>query len=265
VNDAPSIKNADIGVGMGITGTDVTKNVADMILADDNFATIVAAVEEGRRIYDNIRKSIQFLLSTNLSEVISIFVATILGFTILKPAHILFVNLITDSLPALSLGMEKAEADIMQRKPRDPKEGIFSGGVGLNVLYQGVMSSMLTLAAFLIGSGLEHGTWSLNNSADGMTMAFLTLSMSQIFHSWNMRSQYGSIFRIKNQNYYLLGSMLISLVLSAAVIYIPFLRDAFGFSHIGLGRYFIAMALAVMVIPIVEVVKVVQRRKKAGS
>ena len=159
VNDAPSIKNADIGIGMGITGTDVTKNVADMVLADDNFATIVSAVEEGRRIYDNIRKSIQFLLSSNLSEVISIFVATLLGFTILKPAHILFINLITDSLPALALGMEKGESDIMSRKPRDPNEGIFSGSVGFNVFYQGLMVSILTLAAYFIGGGLktEHG------------------------------------------------------------------------------------------------------------
>lgn len=156
VNDAPSIKNADIGVGMGITGTDVTKNVADMILADDNFATIVSAVEEGRRICDNIRKSIQFLLSSNLSEVISIFFATMLGFTILKPVHILFINLITDSLPALALGMEKAEADIMKRKPRDPKEGIFSGGVGFSVFYQGVMVSILTLAAYFIGENFQH-------------------------------------------------------------------------------------------------------------
>jgi Ca2+-transporting ATPase len=263
VNDAPSIKNADIGIGMGITGTDVTKNVADMILADDNFATIVAAVEEGRRIYDNIRKSIQFLLSTNLSEVISIFVATILGFTILKPAHILFVNLITDSLPALSLGLEKAETDIMKRKPRDPKGGIFSGGVGYSVFYQGLMSALLTLAAYFIGERIESGVWSVEESVEGMTMAFLTLSMSQIFHSYNMRSQYGSILKIKNQNYYLMGSMLLSFALTAAVIYIPFLREIFGFAHISLGEYFIAMALAVMVIPIVEVVKAFQRRKKS--
>ena len=262
VNDAPSIKNADIGVGMGITGTDVTKNVADMILADDNFATIVAAIEEGRRIYDNIRKSIQFLLSTNLSEVISIFLATILGFTILRPAHILFVNLITDSLPALSLGMEKGEADIMQRKPRDPKEGIFSGGVGFSVFYQGFISAMLTLAAYLVGARVEHGVWTLADSIDGMTMAFLTLSMSQIFHSYNMRSQYGSILAIKNHNYYLFGSMLLSLALSAAVIYVPFFRAAFGFSLIGPSEYFTALALAVMVIPIVEVVKVVQRKRR---
>lgn len=262
VNDAPSIKNADIGVGMGITGTDVTKNVADMILADDNFATIVSAVEEGRRTYDNIRKSIQFLLSSNLSEVISIFFATILGFTILKPAHILFINLITDSLPALALGMEKGEADIMKRRPRDAKEGIFSGGVGFGVFYQGIMVSLLTLAAYFIGERIENGMWRIVNSDDGMTMAFLTMSMAEIFHSYNMRSQYRSIFGIKNHNFYLFGSMVLSFVLTAAVIYIPFLRDAFGFTFISFTEYVIAIALAILVIPIVELVKLIQRKAK---
>jgi len=260
VNDAPSIKNADIGIGMGITGTDVTKNVSDMILADDNFATIVSAVEEGRRIYDNIRKSIQFLLSSNLSEVISIFFATILGFTILKPAHILFINLITDSLPALALGMEKGEADIMKRKPRDPKEGIFSGGVGFNVFYQGIMVAILTIAAYLIGERIENGAWRIVNSNDGMTMAFLTMSMAEIFHSYNMRSQYRSIFGIKNNNFYLFGSMLLSFILTAAVIYVPFLRDAFGFTSISFTEYAIALGLSILVIPIVELVKLIQRK-----
>jgi Ca2+-transporting ATPase len=262
VNDAPSIKNADIGIGMGITGTDVTKNVADMILADDNFATIVSAVEEGRRIYDNIRKSIQFLLSSNLSEVISIFVATLLGFTILKPAHILFINLITDSLPALALGMEKGESDIMSRKPRDPNEGIFSGGVGFNVFYQGLMVSILTLAAYFIGERIENGAWRIISSGDGMTMAFLTMSMAEIFHSYNMRSQHKSIFTVKNHNIYLFGSMMLSFALTAAVIYIPFLRDAFGFTSISFTEYVIALALAILVIPIVELVKLMQRKVK---
>lgn len=262
VNDAPSIKNADIGIGMGITGTDVTKNVADMILADDNFATIVAAVEEGRRIYDNIRKAIQFLLSSNLSEVISIFLATILGFTILKPAHILFINLITDSLPALALGIEKGEADIMKRKPRDPKEGIFAGGVGFSIFYQGVMVALLTLAAYFTGERIENGAWRIVTSNDGMTMAFLTMSMAEIFHSYNMRSLYGSIFTVKNHNLYLFGSMILSLILTAAVIYIPFLRDAFGFTYISFTEYVIALGLSVLVIPIVELVKLIQRKVK---
>ena len=147
VNDAPAIKNADIGVGMGITGTDVTKNVADMVLADDNFATIVGAVKEGRRIYDNIRKSIQFLLSSNLSEVVAIFFATIIGFVILKPVHLLWINLITDCFPALALGTEDAEEDIMKRKPRDTKEGIFARGLGIDIIWQGFMIAIITIIA----------------------------------------------------------------------------------------------------------------------
>ena len=146
VNDAPSIKSADIGVGMGITGTDVTKNVADMVLADDNFATIVSAVGEGRRIYDNIRKAIQFLLASNMSEVLGVFGATLMGFVLLNPVHLLFINLVTDCFPALALGMEEAEPDTMNRPPRDSKDGIFSGGLGIDVVYQGVLVTVITLA-----------------------------------------------------------------------------------------------------------------------
>ncbi len=260
VNDAPSIKSADIGVGMGITGTDVTKNVADMVLADDNFATIVSAVEEGRRIYDNIRKAIQFLLSSNLSEVLSIFTATLLGFTIMKPVHILWINLITDCFPALALGMEKGEKDLMQRKPRSSKDGIFSGGVGVDVAYQGAMVTVVTLSAYLIGHFMESGKWEFVNSPDGMTMAFLTMSMAEIFHSFNMRSQRGSIFRMNTQNAVLVGAAVISFVLTTAVIYIPFLSNIFEFEHISFAEYGIAMLLAVCVIPVVEIVKAVQRK-----
>lgn len=260
VNDAPSIKSADIGVGMGITGTDVTKNVADMVLADDNFATIVTAVKEGRRIYDNIRKAIQFLLSSNLSEVVSIFVATILGFVILKPVHLLWINLITDTFPALALGMEKGESNLMKRKPRDPKEGIFAGGLGADVLYQGIMVSVITLAAYFIGHYIESGVWEIAESPDGITMAFLTMSMSEIFHSFNLRSQRGSIFSMKEQNPYLIGAMIISFILTTGVIYLPGISDAFGFEHISLLEYGISIALALSTIPIVEVVKLIQRK-----
>ncbi len=261
VNDAPSIKSADIGVGMGITGTDVTKNVADMVLADDNFATIVIAVKEGRRIYDNIRKAIQFLLSSNLSEVISIFAATILGFVILKPVHLLWINLITDTFPALALGMEKGEKDLMKRKPREAKEGIFSGGLAADVIYQGIMVSVITLAAYFIGHYIESGVWEIAESPDGVTMAFLAMSMAEIFHSFNLRSQRGSIFSIKAQNFYLWGAMIISLILTTAVIYVPGLSAAFSFTHISLLEYGIALALAFSTIPIVEIVKFFQRRK----
>ena len=159
VNDAPSIKRADIGVGMGITGTDVTKNVADMVLADDNFATIVAAVGEGRRIYDNIRKAIQFLLSSNVSEVLSIFGATVLGFTILKPVHILWINLLTDTFPALALGMEDAEKDVLKRDPRPKKEGIFAGGLAFDVIFPGIVITVITLTAYFVGHYIGAAVW----------------------------------------------------------------------------------------------------------
>ena len=259
VNDAPSIKSSDIGVGMGITGTDVTKNVADMVLADDNFATIVAAVEEGRRIYDNIRKSIQFLLSSNLAEVISIFAATILGFTILKPAHLLWINLITDCLPAIALGMEKSEPDIMKRPPRDSKDGIFAGGMGVHIALQGFVIAGLTVLSYFVGHRIETGNWEITNSVDGMTMAFLTLSIVEIFHSFNMRSLNGSIFSLKSQNKWLWVSMIGSLAATTLVIYVPFLRDAFEFAHISLFEYFIAIAMAFAIIPIVELAKLIQR------
>lgn len=260
VNDAPSIKSADIGVGMGITGTDVTKNVADMVLADDNFATIVSAVEEGRRIYDNIRKSIQFLLASNLSEVLAIFFATLLGFTVLKPVHLLWINLITDCFPALALGMEKAEPDIMKRAPRDAKEGIFAGGMGADIAIQGTIVTIITLLSYFIGHYIEAGRWEIVNSPDGMTMAFLTLSMIEICHSFNMRSRRKSVFTLKKQNVFLWGAMALSLVLTTAVIYIPFLANAFGFESISLLEYGVALLLAVTIIPIVELIKWIQRK-----
>jgi len=268
VNDAPSIKNADIGVGMGITGTDVTKNVADMILADDNFATIVSAVGEGRRIYDNIRKAIQFLLASNLSEVLSIFFATLLGFTIFQPVHLLWINLITDCFPALALGMEKPEADVMNRKPRDSREGIFAGGLGFAVAYQGVLVTLITLASYFIGHYLETGNFNIGEaSPHGTSMAFLTLSMCEIFHSFNMRSLHGSIFTMKGQNKWLWGAGILSFVLTTAVVEIDFLSKAFDLAHLGLVEYAVAMALAISIIPIVEIVKLVQRviaKKKAN-
>ena len=268
VNDAPSIKSADIGVGMGITGTDVTKGVADMVLADDNFATIVSAVGEGRRIYDNIRKAIRFLLASNLSEVVSIFVATVLGFTILNPVHILWINLITDSLPAMALGMEDAEPDVMQRPPRNPKDSIFAGGLGSDVAYQGVLVSVLTIAAYFIGHYMEAGVWEIKNSPDGMTMAFITMAMAEIFHSFNMRAPRKSIFTLPTHNLWLYGAMLLALALTTALIYVPPLAAAFGLTMISFKEYAVAMGLAVLVIPIVEIVKCFQRlaeRKKSGN
>ena len=265
VNDAPSIKSADIGVGMGITGTDVTKNVADMVLADDNFATIVSAVGEGRRIYDNIRKAIQFLLASNMSEVLGVFFATLLGFVLLNPVHLLFINLVTDCFPALALGMEEAEPDTMNRPPRDSKDGIFSGGLGVDVVYQGVLVTLITIAAYLIGAAMEFGgDWfaalrAAGESGHGMTMAFLAMSMCEIFHSFNLRSQRKSVFSLKTQNKVLWAAMLGSLVLTTLVIEVPFIAGAFGFTTIGLTEYAIAMGLALLVIPVVEIVKLFQR------
>ena len=260
VNDAPSIKSADIGVGMGITGTDVTKNVADMVLTDDNFATIVGAVEEGRRIYDNIRKAIQFLLGSNMSEVISIFTATLLGFTILKPVHLLWINLVTDTFPALALGMEKAEPGIMKRSPRNSKEGIFAGGMGVDVVYQGFMVSILTIASYMIGVYLETGAFAIAQSDHGITMAFLTMSLAEMFHSFNMRSQRGSVFSLKTHNKVLWGAMIISLIATTAVCEIRFLADAFNLTAVSFKEYAIALILSVLVIPIVETVKFIQRK-----
>ncbi len=260
VNDAPSIKAADIGVGMGITGTDVTKNVADMVLADDNFATIVGAVEEGRRIYDNIRKAIQFLLGSNMSEVISIFTATLMGFTILKPVHLLWINLVTDCFPALALGMEEAEADIMDRKPRDSKSGIFSDGLGFDVVYQGLLVSVLVLLSYFVGHYMESGVWEIVDSEHGTTMAFLTMSMAEIFHSINMRSQRKSIFQLKTHNKVLYLAAIATVVLTSLVCEIPFLANAFEFASVSLEEYLVAVGIGFLVVPIVELVKFIQRK-----
>ena len=279
VNDAPSIKAADIGVGMGITGTDVTKNVADMVLSDDNFATIVGAVGEGRRIYDNIRKAIQFLLSSNLAEVLIIlFATTLMGLTlklfgitdsgntlvgtavtVLLPTHLLWINLVTDCFPALALGLERAEPGIMQRNPRKSTDGIFAGGLGVNCLYQGILVAVLTLAAYVIG----YVDWVKSGNPvsqsmyceQAMTMAFLTISMCEIFHSFNMRSIKQSVFKLKGQNVYLWGSMVMSLILTGVVIEVKPIAALFNFYNLDIKHYLISLALAVSVIPIVEIVK----------
>ncbi len=260
VNDAPSIKSADIGVGMGITGTDVTKNVADMVLSDDNFATIVSAVEEGRRIYDNIRKAIQYLLSSNLAEVLSIFAATLMGFTILEPVHLLWINLITDCFPALALGMEKSEKDIMRRNPRSATDGIFAGGLGFDAALQGVLVTILTLGSYFLGHYMETGTWEIASSPHGITMAFLTLSLVEIFHAFNMRSRRGSIFTMSTQNMWLWGAAGLSLLCTVAVVWVPFLSDIFHFEHISFAEFAAAVGLAFLIIPMMEISKFIQRK-----
>ncbi len=266
VNDAPSIKRADIGVGMGITGTDVTKNVADMVLADDNFATIINAVEEGRRIYDNIRKVIQFLLSANLAEVLSVFVATLIGFTIFQPVQLLWINLITDSLPALALGMEEAEGDVMKRKPRNASDGVFAGGMGLDIAFQGVIITLLVLVSFFAGVYFDMGYIDIadmiagNADAEGVTMAFITLSMVEIFHSFNMRSRRASIFSMKKQNKWLWGAAALALVLTVVPVEVDFLAEVFGFMPLPVHALLTALGLAFLIIRMMEVYKAILRK-----
>ena len=265
VNDAPSIKRADIGVGMGITGTDVTKNVADMVLADDNFATIINAVEEGRRIYDNIRKVIQFLLSANIAEVLSVFVATLVGFTIFQPVQLLWINLITDCFPALALGMEDAEGDIMKRKPRNATDGVFAGGMAVDIVFQGVVITLLVLASFFVGVYFDMGYINIADMVagtadeEGVTMAFITLSMVEIFHCFNMRSRRASLFSMKKQNKWLWGAALLALVLTVVVVEFHPLAVVFGFMELPLEALACAIGLAFLIIPIMEIYKAIMR------
>ena len=265
VNDAPSIKRADIGVGMGITGTDVTKNVADMVLADDNFATIIHAVEEGRRIYDNIRKVIQFLLSANLAEVFSVFIATMIGFTIFQPVQLLWINLITDCFPALALGMEDAEGDVMKRKPRNASDGVFAGGMGVDCLVQGIIITLLVIASFFAGVYLHNGSISMAMLTDGIadpegvTMAFITLSMVEIFHCFNMRSRRASLFSMKKQNKWLWGAAALALVLTVVVVEFDPLAQMFGFMTLKFEALGAALFLAFLIIPLMEIYKAIMR------
>lgn len=263
VNDAPSIKAADIGISMGITGTDVTKGASDMVLADDNFATIVNAVEEGRKIYDNIRKVLQFQLSTNAAEVIYVFLASVLGVTVVTPAQLLWINMVTDSTPGLALGMEKAEGDLMKRKPRSSKESVFSDGAGSSMIIHGVIMAFIVILSFFIGQYIELGRYGVFESVDGMTMSFLTANLIEIFYAICMRTQKGSIFKMKTRNKWLAGSFILSLVFTAGVIYIPALSNMLGLAQISLKEFLIAFGLAFMIIPLTEIAKFIQRRKIA--
>ncbi len=260
VNDAPSIKAADIGVSMGITGTDVTKGASDMVLADDNFATIVNAVEEGRKIYDNIRKVLQFQLSTNMAEVIAVFSASVLGITVLSPAHLLWINMVTDSAPGLALGMEKAEGNLMKRKPRSSKEGVFSGGAGIDMILQGLFMGFIVIASFFVGQYIELGHMGIFESIDGMTMAFLTANFVELFHAVCMRSQRGSIFTMKTFNWWLFGAFVLTTILTICVIYIPFLTKLFELSTISIFEFAVAFGLAFLVVPVLEIIKFIQRK-----
>ncbi len=266
VNDAPSIKHANIGIGMGITGTDVTKNVADMVLADDNFATIINACEEGRRIYDNIRKVIQFLLSANLAEVFSVFAATLMGFTLFQPIQLLWVNLVTDCFPALALGMEDAEGDVMKRKPRNASDGVFAGHMGFDTVVQGLMITVLVLVSFFCGVYFDLGEIDLSQLAtsmadeEGVMMAFITLNMVEIFHCFNMRSRRASIFHMKKQNKWLWGAAFLALVLTLIVVEVDALSMIFfGVEHLEPKGMITALALGFLIIPLVEIYKAIMR------
>lgn len=265
VNDAPSIKSADIGVGMGITGTSVTKGACDMVLADDNFATIIHAVEEGRKVYDNIRKVIQFQLTTNLAEIVAVFFASMLGFRILSAAHLLWINLVTDSTPGLALGMEKAEAGIMKRKPRAMNEGLFDGGIGLFMVIQGVFMGLLILFSYFCGYRIEYGYWRFTFeevNIVGMTMAFTTTCFVEMFRAFTTRSLTESVFTMKNHNWWLWGAFAWTFILTCGVIYIPFFSKAFSLDPVNLEELLISIGLAITIIPVSEISKLIQRRAK---
>lgn len=252
VNDAPSIKAADIGVGMGITGTDVTKSVADMVLADDNFATIVNAVEEGRKINDNVRKVLQFQISSNMTEVLVVFISSIFALEVLSPTHLLWINMVTDSLPGLALGMEKAEEGVMKRKPRPSNESVFSNGAGLDIVLQGIYMATIILTSFFIG-------YKMDGHLNGMTMAFLTINLAELFHAISMRTQRGSLMKLKTFNWWLFGALTLTFLLNIALIYVPAFEVLFDFAPINFTEFIIALALAFSVLPVLEVYKFIMR------
>ncbi len=255
VNDAPALKAADIGIGMGISGTDVAKGVSNMVLSDDNFATIVIAVEEGRKIYSNIRKTIQFLLSSNLGEIITLFIGTMLSWTVLLPIHILWVNLVTDTLPALALGMEKTEKDIMKQKPRRSNSSFFSEGIGISILYQGIFKGLITLTTYYIG-------FRLYSHEIAVTMTFATLGLIQLTHSLNVRSNTKSLFKLGLfSNLYLVGAIAIAAILQLIVIIVPYFNEIFKVKHLNLEQWLIVITAALLIIPVVEVVKLVMNKR----
>ena len=259
VNDAPSIKAADIGIGMGITGTDVTKGVSDMVLADDNFATIVNAVEEGRKIYDNVNKVVQSQLIMNFCEIVAVFAASMLGFKIFSAAHLLWINLITDSAPGLALGMEKADEGIMDRGPRPASEGLFSNGAGIVIVIQGLLMGILIVFSFLFGEWLENGRWAFAESADGMTMAFLTCNCAEMFCALSARSLTKSVFKVKGQNWWLWGALVWTVLLTCGILFVPPLCRLFGLTSISATEFFIAMGLAFITVPISELAKLLRK------
>ena len=260
VNDAPSLKTADIGIGMGITGTEVSKGASDMVLADDNFATIIVAVEEGRKVFSNIQKSIQYLLSANMAEVFTIFFATLFGWDVLEPVHLLWINLVTDTLPAIALGVEPAEPGVMTHKPRGRKSNFFDGGVMGAIIYQGIFQTILVLGVYGFALLFPEHTSNHDIHADALTMAFATLGLIQLVHAFNVKSVYQSIFKVGLfRNRLFNWSIPVAFLLLMATIVIPGFNDLFHVSHLSLTQWATVVVGSLLMVVLVEIVKAVQR------
>ncbi|VUC66303.1 cation-translocating P-type ATPase [Streptococcus pseudoporcinus] len=260
VNDAPSLKTADIGIGMGITGTEVSKGASDMVLADDNFATIIVAVEEGRKVFSNIQKTIQYLLSANMAEVLTIFLATLFGWDVLQPVHLLWINLVTDTLPAIALGVEPAEPGVMKHKPRGRKSSFFDGGVKEAILYQGAFQTVLVLGVYAFALMFpEHSTYK-EIHADALTMAYVTLGLIQLVHAYNVKSVYQSIFKVglfKNKlfNY----SIPLAFVMLMVTVVVPGFNKFFHVAHLSASQWLVVVIGSLLMVVLVELVKAIQR------
>ncbi|MCY7154545.1 cation-translocating P-type ATPase [Streptococcus gallolyticus subsp. gallolyticus] len=260
VNDAPSLKTADIGIGMGITGTEVSKGASDMVLADDNFATIIVAVEEGRKVFSNIQKSIQYLLSANMAEVFTIFFATLFGWDVLQPVHLLWINLVTDTLPAIALGVEPAEPGVMSHKPRGRKSNFFDGGVMGAIIYQGIFQTVLVLGVY--GWALMFPEHAANRMVheDALTMAFATLGLIQLVHAFNVKSVYQSIFTVgafKNRTFN--WAIPVAFLLLMVTIVVPGFNDLFHVSHLSVTQWLAVIIGSLLMVVLTEIVKAVQR------
>lgn len=263
VNDAPALKTADIGVGMGITGTEVSKNAADVVLADDNFATIIAAVKEGRKVFANIQKAIQYLLSANLGEVLTLLIMTMMNWSILAPVQILWINLVTDTFPAIALGVEPAEGDVMKHRPRGNQGSFLAHGVGFNIIYQGILEGLLTLGVYALGILYPVHQGSALIHADALTMAYITLGLIQLLHACNCKSLQGTIFKTGEfRNRYFNWAILSSTLLLAGTIFIPTLNPIFHTTELDLAQWGIVIAAGLLMVLIVEIVKAMQRHQK---
>ena len=259
VNDAPALKKADIGIAMGKNGTDVAKNAADMVLADDNFVTIVEAVKQGRNIFENIRKAVHFLIATNIGEIVTIFMGLLLGLKApLLAIQLLWINLITDSLPAIAIGLESPDKNIMQKKPRNSRKSIFADGLWSKIMLEGIMIGMLTLVAFSLGNnlyGLEVGR----------TMAFVAMAMLELVHSFNVKSE-ESIFKVGLfENKYLIGAFLLGTILQVAVVMVPTLANIFGLVPLETNQWLYTLGISILPIIIIEAQKMLDSRLKNNS